>query len=385
MYRQNEAALVGGVLERKLAGDRSGAVAAAVQLWQLPEERDEEPGAAHAEVWSALCAMSVVELALDAALAAMRGGERLRFDAFIDIGEAITDPATHLELAGLALDRGWDPDRYLAAALIRLVEANREDAVLEFITKRRDKLCETTRTWSVIAAIMTTTRVGNRQDLSSWFQFWWKCEGAPMWIAQAYAATVMEANDRAFDEIVKIAERALEFSVADVTAGYFVGVMAMADLRAGRDEAFRNRMSERGDDLTMLVALAPMSHPAALFHNRVNHAHPIEAADLVYEPMESRPVVAMLVAGAAGAPKRPFNYQTAKLLGTLAKSPVMIERALSQFVQIYDVARGSAEVIALCEAMRKTRPSELPWLNQPWERLVKARTTWLTRMRISLG
>ena len=395
MYRQNEAALVSGVLEKQLAGDRSGAVAAAVRLWLLPEELEAETGEAHAEVWRALRAMSVVELAVDAALAAMRGGERLRFDAFIDIGEAITDPAIHAEIVRLAIDRGWDPASYVAAALIRLVELNREDAALELINERRDKLRATTPTWSAIAAILTTTRVGKRQDLASWFEGWWKYDGVPMWIVQAYAATVMEANDRAFDEVVKIAEQASESAAPDVTAGYFVGMLAMADLRAGRDEAFRKRMSDGGDNLVKLVALSPMSHPATLFHNRVRHAHPIDVADLVYERMDaSSTVVAglmpavgvvMLAANAAGASKRPFNYKVGELLSTLSKSPVMIERALTQFVQIHDVPHGSRDVFALCEAMRKTRPSELPWLKQPWERLVKARTTWLTRMRISLG
>src|SRR4051812_23805275 len=106
MYRTNEAALVSAVLEHKLANNAAGAIEAALQLWLMPEERAAEIDEAHGEVWSALTEMGLTTRAADAAVAAITTAEKVRFQAFIDIGDSVSVPAMNEQLAKVALDRG---------------------------------------------------------------------------------------------------------------------------------------------------------------------------------------------------------------------------------------------------------------------------------------
>jgi hypothetical protein len=395
MYRTNEAALVSAVLERKLESDPGGVIEAAMKLWLVPEENAETLDVAHAEVWAVVNEMELRDRAIAAAIEVMERGEKIRLHAFIDIGESVADIDAQRRLAQLAIDRRWGCDHVLAA-LMRIVEANREDVALEIITANRDALEANTDTWSAVAALLTTTRVGKAQDLASWFASWPRHDGAPMWIAQAYAVTLMDRTPKAIDRIAAIAARAITSTAQDLSIGYHGGVLAMDDLHGWREFAFRVHMDEHGAALAELAGLPGIDHPAAVYLNRVKHAHPITMEDIAYEtPVTATTVLLAGVVPFAGAavaataaiagPRRPSNYKIGAFLADVQRSAILIHRALGPFVQIYDLPRGAPEVPALCVDMRKSRPSELPWLVPAWDRAVTARTSWRQRMMLALG
>jgi len=62
----------------------------------------------------------------------------------------------------------------------------------------------------------------------------------------------------------------------------------------------------------------------------------------------------------------------------------MIKAAVELWVTMYDLRRDDPKVFEVCKAMAKTRPSELPWLKPAWDRLVKERTSWTTRIKLAL-
>ena len=64
---------------------------------------------------------------MTAGLTALRGRQQLRAHAFIDLVEAIADPAVLLELSTLVLDCGWAIHPYLASICFALVDGKHED------------------------------------------------------------------------------------------------------------------------------------------------------------------------------------------------------------------------------------------------------------------
>jgi hypothetical protein len=386
VYRENEASRVGAVLERKYADDLAGVVRATLELWlalpALAPDTDGDPG--HAEAWAVLVETNTLELAAVAALDAIRDGRKIRPQAYIDITEVIGDTAVQLELAERALDAGWDPQIYLAAPLMRLVEANREDLVLSFIKSHAASLRATTPAWTVVAAFLTTTRVGDRHDLASWFDGWQTFAEVPTWVLHAYAATAI-ASER---KMLALAGHVMAHTVPDVTRGYFAGIQAVDDLRAGRFAEFRATMTAHRDELAQLARLDGLSHPAARYLNRVKHAFPINATDLAYERTGDSVIVGGVIAlgviALTASRSRPANWKTGELLRTIATSSARIAAILPLFVEMYDVERGSPQVIELCRKMSRSRPSELSSVQPAWNRLVKSKTTLWMRVKLAL-
>src|SRR5690349_21606088 len=135
MYRANEAALVSAVLE---ATDAQGMIAAARQLWVTPVER--LPDEATGEVWRAIDARAARAEAVQALLEIVRGRHKPRAAAFIDLVEALEDPAILFELAAIVLDAKWEIYPYLAAVFVRANELVLGKQLEDFIRANKDRL-----------------------------------------------------------------------------------------------------------------------------------------------------------------------------------------------------------------------------------------------------
>lgn len=391
MYRTNEAELVSAVLERKLAGDADGAIDAAIRLWLSPEERAAdagEPDEAHDEVWRALTEMGVTARASEAAVIILRDGEKLRFQAFIDIGESVPDPGTNAELAKLALDHRWGAD-YVVASLMRLVEASREPIAVQFVRTNFDALASPLETWIAIAALLTTTSAGNVGFLATWFGKRDTFTGVPIWILEAFAAVHWEPTVAGVERATLLARRALDECTRDDTSGYFHGLVAIDDLRHARDEAFATRMSAHLAELTRLATLAEtggLDHPAVRYLNRIKHKRSITLEDITWEPVGDSAFGTVGVAiKAVTHPRRPPNAKEGVLLGDLLRLPVRMALVLPLFVALHELRRGAPEVLSLCADLRRTRPSDQPWLMPAWDRMVKQRLSLGGWIRYTLG
>jgi hypothetical protein len=351
MFRDNEASRVSAVLERKLAGDPAGMIDAAVELWL--SEPEQSPDAAEDEVWRAIVDAKACEAAATAGMRLIRDRQRVRPSAFVDIGEAVEDPATLVELAELVLDSEWDVNPYLVASFVRLVERGEDQALWELIRKRRDKLASTTEHWVLVAVILTTSHIGDRKDVASWFASWTGHDRVPMWILATYCATLHRLGKHDV-EIVETAQSAIERAEQDSTVGYFAAVLAIDDLRHERYDAFRSRVAEHRAAIEASAAASPLSYPIVHYLQSAKHSHRVTAADLTFErpqiferhpashPMRS--IIQAWLHQLQHEPLRPANWRTGELLNEISDRADAAKRVIDGFARVVDLSTGDPEI-----------------------------------------
>lgn len=269
MYRANEATFVGDVIAAKW--DRPKMLAAAIRLWVLPRERDDLPDEAVAEVWRAFAEVNGIADASAAALSLVRGKQRIRAAAFIDLCESLDDLAVLLELGKLVVDETWPIDPYLGAVFVRLVELEQERAVKAFIDAHLARIVENPDGWNLVAHLVTCSRVGSNADAIAWFEGWERRSAIPMWILASYEVTI---GPSLFPkQRTAFAQKVRELSARDETLPYFVTLGLIDDLLAGRDDDFLAKYHATVEER---VTIPDLEHPMMRFVNALKRKHPFD-------------------------------------------------------------------------------------------------------------
>lgn len=347
MFRNNEVSRVSAVLARQLAGDRPGMVAAALELWVLPREHAEGPDVAVAEVWQALHAAGATQDAVTATLALIGRATHVRAAAVAGVVATLRDRAALLDLARRVLATGWDAHAYLAPICFRVIADGGEAELARFILDEHDALVATLDRWVLVGVILVTTGIGDRRDLDVWFGEWTARAHVPMWLIAAYFTTVARLPTDRTAQLGALARDALARATWDATAAYFAPFLAIADLLAGDLAAFHDRASSTA------IGAAP--------------------------PARANPIVAY--ARAIGDPI--VIDAAARLADDLARHHAHRDRIVAGVRTLVALERRDPRVVEVVRAMSQAHLSDVPGLVPVWERLVKQRLGWRTRLRLA--
>ena len=381
-FRENEASRVSAVLERKLAGDVRGMVDAASQLWLTMPEREGEPDAAEAEVWAALVEQNAVADALKAGEALIRARQLLRPGGFVRVIENL--PAANLlELVPVVLDAGWPAQPYLGAVFAAAIDAKQEDALWAFMKAHGGRLAERIDTWILVGFTLTTSRIGDRGDLAAWFESWEARDGVPMWLIAAHAATICQQYPRLAQvdlrRLIKDARAAREKAIGDASAAFFAAVVMIDLLRNDKYDEFAAEFATHGPALEADVVAPLVEHPLARYANIGRRSRPVVAEDFTYEPPTGS-----LYNQAVPRAQRPANWRIGMPVRELRKLTARANLVLRLFDEMLRVPPKDPAAVELCRKMSRVRPSEMPWVQDSWKRLVRQRVGWWTRVKLEL-
>jgi len=383
-FRDNEVSRVGEVRARAQAGDLAAMVDAAAALWLEPPERPDQPDSAAAEVWDAIVAARAVPRAVEAGRMHVLAGRKLRPHAFVDLVEHVDDAEHLLALATAVLDARWDAHPYLAAVFLRMIEAGLEDPLWAFIRAHHDRLAAATPSWIVVGYVLTTSRIGKREDIARWFERWEARDGVPSWLIQTYAAARAQIG-ATLPALAELARLARARCVPDATSTLFA-TLVMIDLAArDRHDELAAGMPELRAMLDAGARRSLLDHPLVRWANAVKHRAPIDQADLTYVPVDRRPSVTMAIAGARGEHARPPNWRVGLVARELEPMVTAAREILPLFVAMLEVPRGDPKAVELFEQMTRARPARLRAVVPAWNRLVKQRIPLVTRLRLMWG
>ena len=393
MYRDNEASRVGEVLSCKLSSDTPGMIAAAVRLWLLPVDPRGEGDGATEEVWTAIEAANATSEAVHAGVMLIRERQQFRASAFIEIVENLADPALLLELAGEVLAARWPSHPYLVALFLRLVDLKQEDGLWAFMRQHRARMGEDTPTWTLGGFILTTTRIGDRYDVDTWFRDFENRPDVPMWLIAAYAASILQLPGDHSKKVGTIALAAARM-VPDTTATFLLIFKLIDELLSGKDEAFLATIREHVDSITsaagssapaLHLARDTLDHPIVRYVNSATRRTPIALQEFEFSIAElgaSPHQISLIALAAKGPQPRPVHWRLVGLIQELHARTAKFAHMLSLFHAMLDTPHGDARVTSLYRDMQKSRPKELPQLQVVWRRLVKQRLSWLTRLKL---
>jgi hypothetical protein len=393
--RDNEVSKVSAVLEHKRTGDHDAMITALMSLWLVPPEGAEQQDLAHTDAWDAIVEANAVDAATSAGLRLAREGKRIRPAAFLDLSENVSKDAL-LELADIVVSSGWATNPYLATVLVRLVEQNHRTELNQLLDRHGESLRATEDGWLLGAFLLTTSRAGSTKDVERWFEGWERRERVPMWILAAYAATIAHSA-RTFSKLpaaslnvlTELAAAACERAVWDDSAAFFVHLRLVDHLRRGRVDAFLADHATHRELLDRQSTTSLLDHPIAHYANSLKHRYKLTRAELEYRRSTSVSPVALVivleaVADARQGP-RPVNLQLAEVVAELGDFVDSAGRLLGLYVQLHELERGDRKAVELMKQMRKSRPSNLPWIRNAWKRLVRTRVSWGKRVQFALS
>jgi hypothetical protein len=177
-----------------------------------------------------------------------------------------------------------------------------------------------------------------------------------MWIVAAYASTIAQIPHNMLRRLVAIARTACERATPDQTQAYFSLYLLIDDLRRGRDEAFVARMRRDMHLITRHGSLPVATHPIVRYANGVKHRHPISMTDWgVRQP-------------------RSINWRILDLISDIQRLFGKTARTLPLFERMLAAPPHSNAIRAIrIEMDAHGQLEEIPWLEPPWDRLVRAR------------
>jgi len=216
-----------------------------------------------------------------------------------------------------------------------------------------------------------------------------------MWVMAARAATISQEamspsqlSARTLERLIELARSVTERLEWDDSAPYFVCLLLIDDLRAGRRAEFIARLEKHRAALERERAVSLLDHPIARFANALQHKHPltrrrIEAPVPVRVPSNMRPNPVKLSERPLGDPNsfRPINAQLGDVMADLGDLVDAASKVFDLFVQMYAIAPNTAEAEALMREMAKRNPADVKWVMPAWRKLVKQRVPLLRRLK----
>lgn len=388
--RESEVERASAVLIARERGDTRGLLDAVARFWLEPPERDDIPDDTAADVWAAIVAAGAVDQALELGLQLAREARRIRPHAFIDLCEHMESGAVR-ELAELGIRHGWPAVPYLAAAFGRLLELKQHKLVWQLVQAHRASLYERDDTWRHVGFVLSTSVVGDRYEAAAWFDGFEHRKDVPMWLLCAFATTITQQASSvakllrsALDALMTLARKAYEGAVWDDSAPYVVCLTLIDDLRNGREAEFLAGMQKHAELMARPVEPS-LDHPLLQYASSFRHARPVTQGDLDFRRYlgTTYTPIGMLEAATSGAGPRPPHWQLGETANELFDFTAGARRILVLFEQMHGTEPGEAAA-ALMRQMAKSRPSSLPWLIKPWQRMVKARVGFRERLRFSI-
>jgi hypothetical protein len=272
--------------------------------------------------------------------------------------EHIEDPTLLLELATAVLDAGWPSYPYLATICLWLIELKQENPLWAYLQPQRDLLRADPAGWALMALILTTSRIGDNDDVTRWFRGWEEREAVPMWAIAAQVATLLQHGNLDYTLLALQARLILDKAIPDATASLFVGIQVCEELRQGRDDAFRRQLEAHRAQIFEDHAL--LDHPIVRYINGVKRRNPIRQDDFSFSLADlnsSGGTASLAMLAAKGAPVRPVSWRATELIKLLEGMRRSTMHIVPIVVEMMDTPAGDPKARELYVTMRKARRS----------------------------
>jgi hypothetical protein len=377
--RENEVTRVAAVLEHKQRGDIPAMLSALQSLWIATPEHEGEPDEAAADAWRAVEEAAVVDQAVEAGLALLHEGKSIRIHAFVDLTEHL--PLERLgELAELVLAAGRSVDPYLVTVFMRIAEHRQQKTFWEVVDRHHERFKIDPEAWTLVAFVLATSYIGEKQVVNRWFEGWSKLDRVPMWLMAAWAGVLLQEAWHPSDLSLTTLNRLIELSTKvldtlpwDDSAPFFLCWMLVDDLMSERYDTFLDRMAKHGHLLAREAQRSLLAHPIVTYANRFKHEFAIDKAQL------ESPKSPIVVKG-IDTNRRP-NRQLLDVVLELGDFVDATTKVFGLFVELHALPRRSARARELMREMAKCQPGRVRWVMPAWRELIKERVPWLARMQ----